>query len=230
MRRQSADRRVEHLHGVCQTDHATGTMDRRGHLHQAAGVRGHQEVGAGGQHVARLAGAELPSRLGVEHVPPPAEPQQISAEAISRSDWPGMSASSRRGWARTPCACARWQASWYATDSGSGCRGATGPSSTSTSDTSRTLAASWRFTDYAPAYAGIQAPGGDGEVGGLSLGQNVEPGGPLVLLYSNDLDATVAAVKDAGGTIAEEPYAFPGGRRLTFFDPSGNRLGVWSTT
>ena len=38
------------------------------------------------------------------------------------------------------------------------------------------------------------------------------------------------AVKDAGGTIAEEPYAFPGGRRFTFFDPSGNRLGVWSTT
>src|SRR5688572_30565668 len=77
----------------------------------------------------------------------------------------------------------------------------------------------WRFTDYAPAYAGIQAPGGNSEVGGLSLGQNVEPGlgqnvepgGPLVLLYSDDLDATVAAVKDAGGTIAEEPYAFPGG-------------------
>jgi uncharacterized protein len=88
----------------------------------------------------------------------------------------------------------------------------------------------WRFTDYAPAYAGIQAPEGDGEVGGLSLDQSVEPGGPLVLLYSDDLDATVAAVKDAGGTIAEEPYAFPGGRRFTFFDPSGNRLGVWSTT
>ena len=59
---------------------------------------------------------------------------------------------------------------------------------------------------------------------------NVEPGEPLVLLYSDDLDVTVAAVKDAGGTIAEEPYAFPGGRRFTFFDPRGNRLGVWSTT
>jgi uncharacterized protein len=92
------------------------------------------------------------------------------------------------------------------------------------------ISAGWQFTDYAPAYAGIQAPEGDGEVGGLSLGQNVEPGGPLVLLYSDDLDATVAAVKDAGGTIAEEPYAFPGGRRFTFFDPSGNRFGVWSTT
>jgi predicted enzyme related to lactoylglutathione lyase len=34
----------------------------------------------------------------------------------------------------------------------------------------------WRFTDYAPAYAGIQALEGDGEVGGLSLGQTVEPG------------------------------------------------------
>ena len=67
----------------------------------------------------------------------------------------------------------------------------------------------WRFIDYAPAYVGIQAPEGDGEVGGLSLGQNVEPGGPLVLLYSD---------------------AFPGRRRFTFFDPSGNRLGVWSTT
>jgi predicted enzyme related to lactoylglutathione lyase len=88
----------------------------------------------------------------------------------------------------------------------------------------------WRFTDYAPAYAGIQVPEGDGEVGGLSLGQHVERGGPLVLLYSDDLDATVAAVKAPGGRIAEGPYAFPGGRRFTFFDPSGNRLGVWSAT
>jgi hypothetical protein len=31
----------------------------------------------------------------------------------------------------------------------------------------------WRFTDYAPVYAGIQAPEGDGEVGGLSLGQHL---------------------------------------------------------
>jgi len=28
LRQQSADRRVEHLHGVCQTDNPTGTMDR----------------------------------------------------------------------------------------------------------------------------------------------------------------------------------------------------------
>jgi uncharacterized protein len=82
----------------------------------------------------------------------------------------------------------------------------------------------WRFTDYAPAYAGIQAPEGDCEVGGLSLGQNVEPGGPLVLLYSDDLDATVAAVNDAGGTIAE-------GRTHSRADgasPSSTRAGTGS--
>ena len=27
---------------------------------------------------------------------------------------------------------------------------------------------------------------------------------------------------------AEPPFAFPGGRRFQFTDPSGNELGVWS--
>jgi predicted enzyme related to lactoylglutathione lyase len=49
-----------------------------------------------------------------------------------------------------------------------------------------------------------------------------------VLLFSEDLDATVAAVEDAGGTIVAGPYAFPGGRRFEFTDPSGNRLGVFA--
>jgi predicted enzyme related to lactoylglutathione lyase len=50
-----------------------------------------------------------------------------------------------------------------------------------------------------------------------------------VLLYSDDLDATVAAVKAAGGTVVKDPYEFPGGRRFHFTDPSGTELGVWST-
>ena len=54
------------------------------------------------------------------------------------------------------------------------------------------------------------------------------PGGPLVLLYSADLDATVAAVEAAGGEVVEPPYAFPGGRRFHFRDPAGNELGVWA--
>lgn len=33
---------------------------------------------------------------------------------------------------------------------------------------------------------------------------------------------------DAGGRIVKGPYAFPGGRRFHFTDPSGNELAVWS--
>lgn len=88
----------------------------------------------------------------------------------------------------------------------------------------------WEFNDYGPTYAGIRAPDGDGEVGGLNAARPGGRGGPLVLLYSADLDATVAAVRTAGGEILEEPYAFPGGRRFHFADPGGNELGVWSTS
>lgn len=85
----------------------------------------------------------------------------------------------------------------------------------------------WEFNDYGPGYSGIKAPGGSGEVGGLNPA--AQPGaGPLVLLYSEDLDASVAAVQQAGGVIVAEPYAFPGGRRFEFTDPSGNRLGVFA--
>lgn len=90
----------------------------------------------------------------------------------------------------------------------------------------------WAFNDYGPDYAGIRAHDGEGEVGGLNgLSRDIVRGaGPLVLLYSDDLDATCAAVEAAGGTIVEPPAGFPGGRRLTFTDPAGNQLGVWATS
>ena len=85
----------------------------------------------------------------------------------------------------------------------------------------------WQFTDYGPGYAGIRRPDRAGEQGGLS-GDGARPrGGPLVLLWSADLDATAEAVVAAGGQIAQETYAFPGGRRFHFLDPAGNELGVW---
>jgi uncharacterized protein len=88
----------------------------------------------------------------------------------------------------------------------------------------------WRFNDYGPEYAGIQSPQGASapEVGGLSQGQEVRSGGLLVLLYSSDLNRSVEAVKHAGGQVVNGPYAFPGGRRFHFTDPSGNELGVWA--
>jgi len=84
----------------------------------------------------------------------------------------------------------------------------------------------WKFNDYGPEYAGIQGPGG--EVGGFRSDIEVSTGGPLVILYSNDLDMTLTRVREAGGKIVTEPYDFPGGRRFHFQDPSGNELAVWS--
>lgn len=86
----------------------------------------------------------------------------------------------------------------------------------------------WVFNDYGSSYAGICSPTGEGEVGGLNATKPPVPGGPLALLYSEHLDATVDAVTAAGGQITEAPYEFPGGRRFHFADPSGNEVGVWS--
>jgi uncharacterized protein len=84
----------------------------------------------------------------------------------------------------------------------------------------------WAFNDYGPDYAGIA---GDGrEVGGLRRDAEVSSGGPLVILFSEDLERTREAVTAAGGTIVEPIYGFPGGRRFPFADPAGNELAVWS--
>ena len=90
----------------------------------------------------------------------------------------------------------------------------------------------WEFVSYGDGYAGIrtaaEAPGD--EAGGLRLSESGEiaRGGSFVLMYSDDLDATLAAVAAAGGAVVDGPYAFPGGRRFHFTDPSGNELGVWA--
>jgi uncharacterized protein len=84
----------------------------------------------------------------------------------------------------------------------------------------------WRFNDYGDDYAGIQGEGR--EVGGFRQDAKVKAGGPLVVLFSQDLEDTLARVKKAGGRIAKEPFSFPGGRRFHFKDPSGNELAVWS--
>ncbi|MFD1504713.1 VOC family protein [Georgenia yuyongxinii] len=93
-----------------------------------------------------------------------------------------------------------------------------------------TAAFGWVFQDYGPAYAGFRGSPGGPEMGGLTVSTDVRAGGPLVLLYSEDLDRTAAAVTAAGGRVLVEPYTFPGGRRFHFADPSGNEVGVWAAT
>lgn len=87
----------------------------------------------------------------------------------------------------------------------------------------------WTFTDYGPAYAGVQDPKG-GEIGGFAVAETVTAGGPLVVLRSHDLEASLGAVTQAGGQITREIFEFPGGRRFELVDPSGNALAVWQPT
>lgn len=87
----------------------------------------------------------------------------------------------------------------------------------------------WRFNDYGPTYAGIRAASGDGEVGGLNTDRDGGTGGALVLLVSDDVDASLASVEAAGGRVVTPIEAYPGGRRFTFADPAGTVLGVFQT-
>jgi len=86
----------------------------------------------------------------------------------------------------------------------------------------------WEFNDYGPGYAGIRK--GGGEAGGFRLDAEVTTGGPLIVLFSQDLDESLRGVRKAGGRIVKEPFTFPGGRRFHFLDPSGNELAVWAAT
>ena len=82
----------------------------------------------------------------------------------------------------------------------------------------------WAFTDYGPEYTAFI---GEYVDGGFTPGEPMK-GSVLVILYSNDLEATKANVEQAGGTIAKDIFSFPGGRRFHFTDPDGNELAVWS--
>lgn len=96
-----------------------------------------------------------------------------------------------------------------------------------------TEAFGWSWTDYGPTYAANGGAPVEIALNGTARpGARHEPGaenavGPFALLRSDDLGATERSVRDAGGEIVTGPYAYPGGRRFHFADPSGNVLGVY---
>ena len=81
----------------------------------------------------------------------------------------------------------------------------------------------WSFTDYGPTYSAFD----EGLDGGFQADAAEAPVHPLPVLYSENLEASVAAVESAGGTIKAPIFNFPGGRRFHFVDPAGNEMAVW---
>ena len=84
----------------------------------------------------------------------------------------------------------------------------------------------WTFTDYGPEYCEFQ----DGRLTGgfTTLAPVSARGGPLVILFADNLEDALGRVEKAGGTIVKPIFAFPGGRRCQFADPDGYELAVWS--
>lgn len=86
----------------------------------------------------------------------------------------------------------------------------------------------WTFQDYGPDYIAFAGQGLDGGFFRADLAARTETGSVLVVLYSDDLEATLAKVQAAGGEVVKPIFAFPGGRRFHFLEPGGSELAVWS--
>ena len=83
----------------------------------------------------------------------------------------------------------------------------------------------WSFQDWGDDYSDTKD---SGTTSGFSAASAHRPAGTLVVLFTGDLEAARERVINAGGKIVKEIVSFPGGRRLEYVDPAGNRLGVWS--
>ena len=84
----------------------------------------------------------------------------------------------------------------------------------------------WSYTHYGDEYSDSRDSGVTNGVNGSAPGEKSRV--PLAVVYVTDLEAARSAVTGAGGTVVADIYAFPGGRRFHFMEPSGNELAVWS--
>jgi len=86
----------------------------------------------------------------------------------------------------------------------------------------------WSFKEWGDEYMSFN----DGRLnGGLRKSDVAAPRtGVLLVLYSGDLERDVERVKGLGGTISQDIFSFPGGRRFHFIDPVGTEFAIWSET
>ncbi len=86
----------------------------------------------------------------------------------------------------------------------------------------------WKFTDYGNEYSAFENAGIAGGFYQSLLSCHTEQGCALVVFYSEDLARTQQKIRDAKGKIVKDTFAFPGGKRFHFVEPSGNEFAVWS--
>lgn len=86
----------------------------------------------------------------------------------------------------------------------------------------------WRFVDYGPDYLAFFDAGLEGGFYRAEQVATPAQGAALVVLHSNDLAQSLAAVQTAGAVIVKDIFSFPGGRRFEFLEPGGNQLAIWS--
>lgn len=83
----------------------------------------------------------------------------------------------------------------------------------------------WQYKDWGGVYSDTQDSGVASGVNASDVGERQVK--PLAVIYSEDLEVAKQKVIDAGGTVTQDIYEFPGGRRFHFTDPAGNELAVW---
>jgi predicted enzyme related to lactoylglutathione lyase len=81
----------------------------------------------------------------------------------------------------------------------------------------------WDFTDFGNDYAATMT--GQTDLG-LNGDRSQWTAAALAVIEVDDLEAALAAVTGAGGTITQPIFAFPGGRWFHFRDPNGNELAA----
>lgn len=86
----------------------------------------------------------------------------------------------------------------------------------------------WQFESYGPDYCAFANQGLDGGFYRANKTSLAEQGSALLVFYSDDLKASQKAIEQAGGKINKAIFAFPGGYRFHFLEPSGNEFAVWS--
>ena len=88
----------------------------------------------------------------------------------------------------------------------------------------------WEFTDYGPDYTAFSDGVMDGGFYKADMANSSRVGGALLVFYSDDIQATLKKVVNAGGSVTKPIFDFPGGTRFHFTEPSGNEMAVWATS